>query len=228
MMRIARALAVVLPTLVGASPHGSTTQLATLPPVDEASRDSSLAAFRTDLLNALESTDTTYLLSIVSRDVGNGFGGDAGIRDFRILWFSGSGPYPKLEALRRDLTIGGALVDDSTFRVPYYGYGARWPTGFDAHSHALVLGQRVRVREAPSLASRAVATLTYAVVSLPLGQRGHVDTSGQPGLVWLQIAWGEGTTGFVAEPYLRSPLGFRVTFRKRGGHWLLRSWAEGD
>ncbi|HEX9217945.1 MAG TPA: hypothetical protein VF864_13295 [Gemmatimonadales bacterium] len=73
-----------------------------------------------------------------------------------------------------------------------------------------------------------MASLTYGVVSLPKGWTGQADQDGSSDVVWLQVGLGDGRVGYVAERYLRSPLGLRVTFRKRNGHWVLASWAEGD
>jgi len=229
MIRYSRAVPPVLAALiVTVGPAFGGAQIASLPPVDEASRDSSLLRFRGDVLRALQRRDTAFIVSIVAPNVGNGFGGDAGLKDFRYFWFGGGERNRKMEQLREALQLGGALIDDSTYAVPYYAYGGRFPSGLNAHGHALVLGEGVSVRQSPGSQRPVVAILTYGIVTLPKGWTGHPDQDGSSDVVWLQVGLGDGKVGYVAEPYLRSPLGLRVTFRKRNGHWVLTSWAEGD
>src|SRR5207247_447138 len=83
-----------------------------------------------------------------------------------------------------------------------------------------VLGEGVSVRQSPGSQRPVVAILTYGIVTLPKGWTGHPDQDGSSDVVWLQVGLGDGKVGYVAEPYLRSPLGLRVTFRKRNGHWV--------
>ena len=229
MVRSPRAVSPVLAALTfGLCPPSSAGQIASLPPVEEAARDSTLLRFRADLLGALQQRDTAFIVSIVAPNVANGFGGDVGLKDFRYFWFGGGERNRKIEQLVEALQLGGVLVDDSTYAVPYYAYGRRFPSGLDAHGHALVLGEGVRVRQSPGSQRPVVAILANAVVSLPKGWTGHPDQDESSDVVWLQVGLGDGKVGYVAQRYLRSPLGLRVTFRKRSGHWVLTSWAEGD
>src|SRR5256885_6458941 len=118
----------------------------------------------------LRKSFTAFIVSIVAPNVANGFGGDVGLKDFRYFWFGGGKRNRKIEQLVEALQLGGALVDDSTYAVPYYAYGRRFPSGLDAHGHALVLGEGVRVRQSPGSQRPVVAILAYAVVSLPKGR----------------------------------------------------------
>src|SRR5436853_6421964 len=167
MIRYSRAVPPVLAALiVTVGPAFGGPQIASLPPVDEASRDSSLLRFRADLLRALQRGDTAFIVSIVAPNVGNGFGGDAGLKDFRYLWFGGGERNRKMEQLREALQLGGVLVDDSTYAVPYYAYECRFPSGLNAHVHALVPGEGVSVRQAPGSQRRVGAILAYGIVTL--------------------------------------------------------------
>src|SRR5437879_10829360 len=172
--------------------------MASLPPVDDAGRDSSLLRFRADLLRALQRGDTAFIVSIVAPNVGNGFGGDAGLKDFRYFWFGGGERNRKMEQLREALQLGGVLVDDSTYAVPYYAFARRFPSGLDAHGHALVLGEGVRVRQSPGSQRPVVAVRTHGVVSLPKGWTGHPDQVGSSGVVWLEGGLSDGHLGYGA------------------------------
>jgi hypothetical protein len=204
-------------------PLSGSAQLGSLPPNRETIGDASLLTFRADLIRALQQRDTAFLITIVAPHVANGFGGDPGLDQFREYWFESQDS--KMDQLREALELGGTF-SDSTYSVPYYA--DRFPSQFDAASSALVLGKRVHVRSSPTLRSPIIATLTYAIVSLPEGWSRHLDPDGHSDLVWLQIGVGGGRIGFVAERYVRSPIGLRVTFMKRNGRWVLTGWAEGD
>src|SRR5437879_12121121 len=90
MIRYSRAVPPVLAALiVTVGPAFGGAQIASLPPVDEASRDSSLLRSRGDVLRALQRRDTAVIVSIVAPNAGTGFGGDAGLTDSRYCWFRG-------------------------------------------------------------------------------------------------------------------------------------------
>src|SRR2546428_13599786 len=95
------------------------------------------------------------------------------------------------------------------------------------HGKRLCVGGGVRGRQARGSQRPVVGILTYGIVSLPKGWTGHPDQDGSSDVVWLQVGPGDGKVGYVAEPYLRGPIGLRVRLRKRNGHWVLTSWAEG-
>src|SRR3989454_12291563 len=101
MIRYPRAVPPVLAALiVTVCPAFGGAQIASLPPVDEASRDASLLRFRGDVLRALQRRDTAFIVSIVAPDAGNGFGGDPWLKDFRYFWFGGRGPNRKMAQAR--------------------------------------------------------------------------------------------------------------------------------
>src|SRR5437667_12402943 len=104
MIRYPRAVPPVLAALiVTVGPAFGGAQIASLPPVDEASRDSSLLRFRGDVLPALQRRDTAFNVSIVALNLGNGFGGDAGVKDCGYSWLGGCDRNRMLEQLRASL-----------------------------------------------------------------------------------------------------------------------------
>src|SRR5256886_15754279 len=139
MIGYSRAVPPVLAALIGTVGLAfGGAQIASVPPESEASRDSSLLRFRGDVLRALQRRDTAFIVSIVAPNVGNGFGGDAGLKDFRYFWFGGGERNRKMEQLREALQLGGALIDASTYAVPYYAYEGRFPSGLNEIGRAHV------------------------------------------------------------------------------------------
>src|SRR5207247_2335465 len=108
--------------------------------------------------------------------------------------------------------------------VPYYAYEGRFPSGLNAHGHALVLGEGVSVRQSPGSQRPVVAILTYGIVTVPKGWTGHRDQDGSSAVVWLQVGVGDGIVGHVPRPYRaqrpgnRQPHGAQPNYREPRGN----------
>ena len=181
-------------------------------PVDQAPRDPTLAAFRVALLHAIEHTDTLAVLSMVDAHIGLGFGGDAGIDEFRRI----------LPAAWRELhdilSHGGQFGSDSTFYAPYWCNVARLP--IDAFEAWIVIDSAAPVRSSPDVHAPVLTSLAYAII-----QKDRT-THGAPG--WEGVILGDGRHGFVDARQLRSPIGMRVGLFRRAGRWWLGSYFGGD
>lgn len=186
-------------------------------PIDEADADPGFLAFRTLLLEAVRARDSAFVLRILDPDIKLSFGGEQGVADFRTTWrpdSAGSELWPLLEDL---LTHGGRFVGDSTFYAPYT-FNAL-PDSLDAFTHAIAADSAVPVRAAPQDGAAVVARLRYHIV--------RVDRYYEPG-EWVPLPLVSGDTGYVAARDLRSPVGYRAGFAKRGGRWYLVFLLAGD
>lgn len=195
-------------------------------PVDEASRDPSFAAFRSDLLAAVQSRDTAHVLGILADDVVPGFGANAGVEGFRHRWFGeglppGESLWPVLEEVLRG---GGVFRDDTTFVAPYTF--ALFPDTLDAYRWGVVTGTGVRVRAAPRLDARVLAHRSHTVIRVR--EWGAKPDAGGAELRWIPVALRDGRRGWMAADYVRSPLDHRAIFVRRNGRWLLRALVVGD
>jgi|SRR5690349_10500679 len=192
----------------------ASTQTSIVRPIDEAPRSRTLTAFRSRLLRAIERRDTAAVLATVAPNIGLGFGGDAGIDEFRGML--------KLPATWRDLhdilTHGGTFGSDSTFYAPYWCNVIH--LSVDAFEAWIVIDSAVPVRSAPRVAASVVTSLTYAVV------RKDRSVPGTPG--WEPITLADGRHGWVNAAQLRSPIGMRVGLFRKGGRWWLGSYFGGD
>ena len=61
--------------------------------------------------------------------------------------------------------------------------------------------------------------LSYDIVRLP----GPGSSDG-----WVQIELVGGTEGFMASPFVKSPLGYRAGFEKINGRWRMFFFVAGD
>lgn len=186
-------------------------------PIDEADADPGFLAFRTLLLEAVRARDSAFVLRVLDPDIKLSFGGEHGVADFRTIWrpdSAGSELWPLLEDL---LTHGGRFFGDSTFYAPYT-FNAL-PDSLDPFTHAIAADSAVPVRASPQDTAGIVARLRYHIV--------RVDRYYEPG-EWVPLPLASGDTGYVAARDLRSPVGYRAGFAKRGGRWYLVFLLAGD
>jgi hypothetical protein len=95
------------------------SQVGKLHPVDEAARDASLFILRARLLEAVQQRDTAFILSCLSPDIFNSFGGNAGVAGFKEEWKPDQ-PNSKLwPTLATVLALGGSFQNEKTFAAPY-------------------------------------------------------------------------------------------------------------
>lgn len=188
-----------------------------LPFVDEATRDPVFLAFRTNLLNAVARRDSAYIVSIVSDRIRNSFGGDGGIDEFERVWQLGAEDSRFWTEFGAVLRLGGAFQGEDSFIAPYTT--ATWPNMLDGFQHSAVIATGVNVRSAPSLSAPVVARMSYQTVRL---------ASDRPPGDWLSVHLADGSTGYIDERYVRSPISYRAYFERMDGRWVLMMFIAGD
>lgn len=217
----------VLLLLVAAAP--AFAQLGSVVPVDEAAQDPSFITFRAQLLEAVQARDTAFVLAHLAPNATLSFGGDSGAEGFRRLWLRGDRPAGQSlwAVLTRTVALGSTYDPDPDYTtaeavatVPYVFDAPDWPVEADAFEYAAVVGEKVRVRSAPSLEAETIASLTYTAVRAPW------STDVPEG--WRKVGLEDGRTGYVAARFLRSPIDHRIRFEKRGGRWTIAAFVAGD
>ncbi|HXG63609.1 MAG TPA: SH3 domain-containing protein [Blastocatellia bacterium] len=205
------------------SPQLVRAQVAKLRPVDEAARDPSFFVFRARLLEALQQRDTAFLLSVLSPGIRVSFGAGGGIADFQKMW-KPERPDSKIWlTLTEILALGGSFREGNTFAAPYIY--SNFPDQFDAFEYGVIVGEDVRVRQRPDLNSPVIGTLSYDIVKVAEWQPKQAAGSKQN---WVAVMLANGAQGYVAEDYIRSPIGYRAIFEKKDGRWLLAALVAGD
>ena len=222
-MRLKQAAAVIVSLLVAISSasFAARAQVGKLLPVDEAAQDPAFFVFRARLLEAVSKKDSSYLLTVVSPSIQNGFGGDNGIAEFRKGWKPERADSELWPTLARILSQGGSFQDKDTFAAPYYF--SRFPEKYDAFEHGVIVGENVRVRQQPSTDGQIVASLSFDVIKVNDWAARKSGTQN-----WIQVELTGGGRGYVAEDFIRSPIGYRAIFTRKGGRWELTALVSGD
>ncbi len=186
------------------------------PPREEAGRDPTLAAFFVKLRAAVKAKDSGALMSLVSPDIKNGFGGEDGVARFLQVWQIDTGNSPVWDVLKLILSIGGVWLDDQQYCLPYVSF--RFPDEVDAFTHSVVLGASVRLHDAASASGRVIGSLSYDVVEVV---KREAD--------WTEIRTLDGKQGFISTAYLYSPVSYRACVMKNdAGEWKIRTLLAGD
>lgn len=216
-----RPLLILIALLVAAP---ASAQVATLRPVDDGAADPSFLTFRGRLLAAIAARDTAAVLGAFAPDARLSFGGDApGPEGVRRLWLGRGRAGPELWAtLTRVLGMGSVRDTVGAFVSAPYVYNG-WPEGVDPFTHGAVVGEGVRVRNAPRLDGEVLTSLSYAVVPVEDWGRG-----GDGALGWARVTLADGQTGYVSTEYLWSPVDYRAGFEKQGASWRIVFFLAGD
>ncbi|OZC03488.1 SH3 domain-containing protein [Rubricoccus marinus] len=214
---------VLLLALLAAAPAHA--QLSRLAPVDEGAADASFVAFRSRLLAAAAARDTAAVLSAFAPEATISFGATAsGAEGVREVWFNSE--YEREEdlwpALARTISMGSA-AEGGVITTPYL-FG-RFPEDLDPFEHVLIVGEEVRVRNAPTLAGGVLTSLTHTIVPTAYEDS---DRTRADGYTWVPVRLANGQRGWVADTFVWSPIGLRAGFEKRGSTWKILFFVEGD
>jgi hypothetical protein len=192
-------------------------------PRDEASE--SFRRFRSDALRALASRDTTFLYAMLAPEIRNSFGGDDSVSGFRRLWKMDEPNSDVFRALIGVMTMGGQQPTDSQFTAPYvYAF---WPDSIDAFQHVAVVGDSVRVQEAPSPDSRVLGLALNSILKFR-EWRGLPSSGVAADTTWAKVLLPNADSGWIRGASVYSPVGWRAMFVQRGGRWLMVFFVRGD
>ena len=207
------AVAFQAPARAPANPCGA--QPVRLLPVDQAATQPDFFTFRARLQAAIARRDEAAVLAAADPGVRTSFGDDEGIATLRAKLRDPQGAV--WGDLATALALGGTFRSADSFAAPYVF--AAWPERFDSFECGVVIGERVRVRASAEPGSAVLATVSYEIVQVLPDQR-----DGAAAHVRLR----SGVTGFIATPFVRSPVDHRAIFQKTAGQWRLRAFVAGD
>jgi hypothetical protein len=197
-----------------------------LPPVDEAAADPSWVSFKNRLLNALERRDRKFVLSILDRNIRNGFDGERGVAEFRRQWNLDADDSPLWRELPALLFLGGAYVKPekgpAEFCAPYVL--SKWPDDLDPYLHGAVISKEALVKSAPSSSSATLQTLAYDIVAV--SDWDIADQAADSRQRWVRIRVKE-RDGYVPEEQIRSPVEHAACFVKTAGGWRMTALVVG-
>ena len=207
------AVALQAPGRAPANPCGA--QPVRLLPVDQAATQPDFFTFRARLQAAIARRDEAAVIAAADPGIRTSFGDDDGVATLRAklrdpestVWVD----------LATALALGGTFQSPDSFVAPYVF--AAWPERFDSFECGAVVGDRVRVRASTEPGSAVVATVSYEIVQVLPDQRDAPST---------HVRLRSGVTGFIATPFVRSPVDYRAIFQKTAGQWRLRAFVAGD
>ena len=184
-------------------------------PVDEAVTQPEFFTFRARLQSAIARRDEAAVLAAADPGIRTSFGPDDGFDAFRAALREPAGAaWAELGAV---LALGGAFRSPGSFEAPYVF--ARWPDGLDSFECAAVIGDRVRLRASAAADSAVVGSASFDIVQVLPEQRATTA---------VRVRTGSGVTGFIAAPFVRSPVDHRAIFQRVAGQWRLAAFVAGD
>ena len=186
-------------------------------PVDEATNDASLVAFRDTLLSIAQRRDSAALSAHLAPEIKFSFGDSrGGANGFFAHWHR----YQSMDRLWA--TLDDVLRHGGRFSAPDW-FVAPWtfnalPDSLDAFEHLMVRDSNVVVFAAATSDS-ALGTLSFDIV-----RAGPY----QPDAARREIRLPDGRTGYVDASRIRSPVDYRIGMRKYGQRWLIDFFVAGD
>lgn len=216
-------LAVILAGCLMTSPVVVATQPVARRPIalmprDEAALLPGFFSFRAQLIAAIARRDAAALMAVVDSDIKNGFGGDDGKAAFEREWKPSAPDSRVWEVLATVLALGGSRAGDEGFIAPYIH--SSWPNGVDGFEHVAVIGERVRVRRAPSADAEEIAHVSFEVLA-----RGKDDKAPED---WTSVTLSNGQSGYISSRFVRSPIDYRAFFSRKEGRWWMVMLLAGD
>lgn len=194
-----------------------------LRPRDEASE--SFRAFRARALGAFARRDTAFLHAMLAPEIRVSFGPDQGIDEFKRMWKTDAANSDVWTALMRVLTMGGEQPSDSQFVAPYvYAF---WPDSMDAFELVAVIGDSVRVVEAPTADSRVLGAALHSILKL-IEWKGLPESGVAADTTWAQVRLPNGVPGWIRGASVYSPVSWRAMFVRRGERWQMVFFVAGD
>lgn len=196
-------------------------------PADEGKKDASFNAFRTKLINAVKKRDVNFLLSIVDRNIKNGFGGEDGIENFKKGWKINSRNSELWKELLAVLNNGGAFDDKrrTAFYAPYLF--TDFPEDIDAFEYQAIFGNNVNLRAQPDINAPIVASLSYNIVKADF-QNVISSPTNKNEVLWVKVETLGGMKGYVKPEFVRSSIDYRAGFEKIRGKWMMTFFLAGD
>jgi hypothetical protein len=192
-------------------------------PRDEANE--SFRQFRSEALRALAGKDTAFLYGMLAPEIRNSFGGDDSVSGFKRIWKMDNPQTDVWMALTRVLTMGGEQSTDSTFMAPYAF--AFWPDSIESFDHVAVIGDTVRVLDAPSSGARVLGSASNSILKFR-EWRGMPESDIAADTTWAHVELPDGTTGWISGASVYSPVSWRAMFVHREGRWRMVFFAAGD
>ncbi len=191
-------------------------------PVDAGQKDTSFFVFRDHLFGMIAQRDELGLLEHVAEDVISDAEGENTLAAFVEYWQldTQKDSSELWLVLENTLEQGGTFSNDNQQFIAPYSVST-FPENYEPEIFGAITGEGVRVREAPSLNSRILNTISYDIVQV-LEYTEQTETIGRETHPWVKIKLPDDEEGFVYGKYVGRPSDTRAVFtRQPGNRWLL-------
>lgn len=215
--------ALVLGAALAFSAHAADKVLR-LAPMDEGPRDASFAKFRTEFKAIVSRKDAKALMKIIAPNIQNSFGGDNGAANFRKMWKPQDANSDVWPVLKLVLDMGGNFDSKTEFSAPYVF--SAFPSDLDGFETVAVTAADAVMRDKPKADATIVRKLDHDILTLVAGAKKLQHEAGPDD--WLEVKDAAGEHGFVLQRDARSPIDFRVGFKKIKGRWRMVDLVVGD
>lgn len=196
----------------------------TLKPIDQAGRDPAFAAFRTQLLRAIERRDVEYVVARASPEIKLSFGGQYG-RDMFRDDLTGSQDWqgePYWTELQTVIELGGVFLGDGSFCTPYLAcVDVPGCPDCDPYETVFVTTANAVARDMPDPDATVVARLSYDVLRFAV----ESDSGGQD---WYPVLLPPGRVAYVSRADARMAVDYRARFEKTVEGWRMTVFIAGD
>jgi hypothetical protein len=174
--------------------------------------------FRLALAEAVLAKDTDALLALAAPDIKLDFGGSEGHAEWRSRLAVSE--WRQWEALAAILPLGCEVNEDGGLTLPWY-FAQDLPLA-DPYMAMMVIGEGVPLLAGPGEGSKAVAQLSWDVVTLDPD-----EFDGELGPV-AKVQTLNGKSGWIAAEHLRSFLDYRLIAEKGAQGWRITAFVAGD
>lgn len=198
--------------------------------------DATLREFLANLATAVDEKNKEFIISNLSQQMKNSFGGDGGIEEFKQYWSWDSDPSGFWSLMEKLLSLGGGKVrHESSYSIPYVFTDWR-DVEHDPFEYMAITGADINVREKPEAGAKVLGQLSYDIVKVDYGKSSPPFSSPKLKGVkyigpkeWYFVETLDGDiSGFVNWNYIWSPIDYRIGFYKLDGKWVISYLLAGD
>lgn len=163
---------------------------------------------------------------MIDSEASSSFGGDLGVESFMEFWKVNHNPDNSLvwQELQAALDLEGVSKSGTEMIFPYLF--TDWPDSdasfyYDPFIYEAVTGSRVNLRDKPSMQGNILRQISYEIIRV-------IDSNGTLPKGWVKAQTHDRKIGYISSRYVRSPIYYRLGFRKKADGWKIDYFVAGD
>lgn len=193
-------------------------------PIDESDKDSSFLQFKVKFLDLIKNRDSIKILNFIKDDIIIGFDEDgAGKKEFTKRCKLNDPNSEFWVTSQKIIELGCVKMKEGEvemFACPYIY--ANFPDSLDAISHIVVINKGVNIFEEPSVDSKVIMKVDYAILKISYGAPED----------WVKVRklpdQPKEKKGYLLAENVYKPASIRILFKKINDIWKISSFVGGD